>query len=213
MKKFIQIACLLLCVAPAIGRAQYLQDIEYKVIPAQPVTTGAKVEVREFFWYGCPHCFHLEPYLQKWLKKLPRDAEFVRTPAVLNPNWEPGARAYFTFQALGITNRVHEAFFRAIHIAHQNMDDADNVAQFAKAYGISKQRFLATYNSFSVDADVRSAAAMEPAYNFDAVPTIVVDGRYLTDPTMAGSEERFLRIVDYLIKKAEADRASTHSKR
>jgi len=207
MRKIIQVVCLLLCVAPGIGRAEYLQDIEYKEIAPQPVTTGAKIEVREFFWYGCPHCFHMEPLLESWLRKLPRDAQFVRTPAVLSPNWEPGARAYFTFQALGITSRVHSAFFRAIHVEHRNMDDVDNVAAFAAAYGISKQRFVNTYNSFSVDADVRSTAAMELGDNFDSVPTFVVDGRYVTSPTMAGGQKRCLRIVDYLIKKAAVKRA------
>lgn len=211
MRRIIQAVCLLLLITPGIGHAEFLQDIDYKVIAPQPVVTGNKIEVREFFWYGCPHCFHLEPLLDVWLKKLPHDAQFVRTPAVLNPNWVPGARAYFTFRALGILSRVHEAFFRAIHVEHQDMSDVNNIAAFAAKYGIDRQRFLDTYNSFSVDADVRNTAAMEVKYNFDGVPTLVVDGRYVTSPSMAGSEERCLRIVDYLIKKAAARVPPHHS--
>lgn len=202
MKRIIQLLLLLAVVAPGIGYASYLRDIDYRVIPQQPMTTGSKIEVREFFWYGCPHCFHIEPLLETWLRALPRDAQFVRTPAEFNPAWVPGARAYFTFQALGITSRVHSAFFRAIHVEHKDMDDVNNVATFVAKYGISKQRFLNTYNSFSVDADVRRTAAMEVPYGIDSVPTFVVDGRYVTNPAIAGGQRRCLRIVSYLINKS-----------
>ncbi len=202
MRKIIQTVCLLLFITPAIGYADYLQDIDYKVIAPQPTATGAKIEVREFFWYGCPHCFHMEPLLNVWLKKLPPGAKFVRTPAALGPNWVPDARVYFTFKDLGILDRAHDAFFRAIHVEHQDMSDINNVVVFAARYGVDKQRFLNTYRSFSVDADVRSTEAMEVNYNFDSVPTFVVDGRYVTSPNMAGSEERCLRVVSYLINKA-----------
>ncbi len=205
MKRIIQLLLLLAVVTPGIGYANYLRDIDYRVIPQQPVTTGSKIEVREFFWYGCPHCFHIEPILENWLKTLPPDAEFVRTPAEFNPAWTPAARAYFTFQALGITNKVHSAFFRAIHVKHQDMDNVNNVAAFVAKYGISKQQFLSVYNSFSVDADVRRTAAMETSYGIDSVPTFVVDGRYVTNPAIAGGQRRCLRIVSYLIKKSAAE--------
>ncbi|MHB8346737.1 MAG: thiol:disulfide interchange protein DsbA/DsbL [Acidiferrobacterales bacterium] len=205
MKRIIQLLLLLAVVTPVIGHASYLRDIDYRVIPQQPVTTAPKIEVREFFWYGCPHCFHIEPILENWLKTLPPDAEFVRTPAEFNPAWATAARAYYTFQALGITNKVHGAFFRAIHVDHKNMDNVNNVAAFLAKYGISKQRFLSTYNSFSVDADVRRTAAMEVPYGIDSVPTFVVDGRYVTNPAIAGGQRRCLRIVSYLIKKSAAD--------
>ncbi len=205
MKRIIQLLLLLAVVTPGIGYAKYLRDIDYRVIPQQPMTTGSKIEVREFFWYGCPHCFHIEPLLENWLRKLPLDAEFVRTPAVFNSAWAPAARAYFTFQALGITDKVHSAFFRAIHVEHKDMDDVNNVAAFVAKYGISKQHFLNTYSSFSVDADVRRTAAMEVPYGIDSVPTFVVDGRYVTDPAIAGGQRRCLRIVSYLISMSAAE--------
>ncbi|MDA8365207.1 MAG: thiol:disulfide interchange protein DsbA/DsbL [Gammaproteobacteria bacterium] len=202
MKRVLRLLFLLAVVVPGIGYANYMRDIDYRVIPQQPVVTGPKIEVREFFWYGCPHCFHMEPILEKWLRTLPSDAKFVRTPAVFNPAWAPAARAFFTFQALGITNKVHYAFFRAIHVEHQDMNNANDVAAFLAKYGISRQTALNTYNSFSVNADVRRTQAMEVPYGIDSVPTFVVDGRYMTNPSIAGGERRCLRIVAYLIKKS-----------
>ena len=209
MRKFIQLLLLVAAVAPGVSQAKYLRDIDYRVIPRQPVVTGRKVEVREFFWYGCPHCFHMEPILENWLKTLPADAQFVRTPAIFNPAWAPEARAFFTFQALGITDRVHAAFFRAIHVKHEDMNNVNNVVLFLKKYGISPEKALDTYNSFSVDADVRRTRSMEVPYGIDSVPTFVVDGRYITNPAIAGGERRCLRIVSYLIKMSAAHQHPT----
>ncbi len=207
MKQVMRALLLLVVVVPGIAYAGYMRDIDYRVIPQQPVVTGPRVEVREFFWYGCPHCFHMEPVLNKWLKTMPRDAQFVRTPAIFNPAWAPAARAFFTFQALGITEKVHDAFFRAIHVQHENMNNPANVATFLEKYGISRKTALSTYNSFSVDADLRRTQSMEVPYGIDSVPTFVVDGRYVTNPEIAGGQRRCLRIVSYLIEKSAAKHA------
>jgi thiol:disulfide interchange protein DsbA len=162
--------------------------------------TGKKVEVLEFFWYGCPHCFHLEPYLEKWLKNKPADAAFRRMPAVLGPNWKPGARAFFAAQELGVLDKFHEPLFRAIHIDKRPLFDEDQLVAFAAEQGINAEQFRKAYDSFYVNMEVRRAAELERRYGIDGVPTIIVNGKYRTSVGQAGSKERLIEVINYLVK-------------
>ncbi|MHB1528369.1 MAG: thiol:disulfide interchange protein DsbA/DsbL [Acidiferrobacteraceae bacterium] len=189
--------------SPFAAHAAFRRNRDYlRLFPTQPVTTGRRIEVREFFWYSCPHCFHLEPVLNAWLKHKPPYVAFVRTPAVLNPSWEPQARAYYTFQSLGVVNRLHDLFFNAIHIKQENLSTGPLIAQWAARHGVNEQKFLATYHSFGVDSKLQNAIDLARAEGVDAVPTLVVEGRYLTNVGMAGGRKRMMRLVDFLIQKA-----------
>lgn len=197
---------------PAAGAAEFTAAVHYQeLFQAQPVETGDKIEVRELFWYGCPHCYDLEPHLDKWLKTMPPNAAFVRMPAVLRDSWSPGARAYYAFAALGALSKLHGTFFKAIHGQKRKnlVSSPEAIADFAAENGVDRQKFLDAYNSFAIDSKARQAAAMVGRYEADGVPTIVVDGRYRTSPSMAGGHERLGEIIDFLIRKAAAERTAT----
>lgn len=177
------------------------EGIDYtRLSQPEPTDTGKKVEVLEFFWYGCPHCFHLEPFLEKWLKDKPADAAFRRMPAVLGPNWQPGARAFFAAQELGVLDKLHEPLFRAIHIEKRPLFDEDQLVAFAAQQGINADEFRKAYDSFYVNMKVRRAAEVERRYGIDGVPTIIVNGKYRTSVGQAGSKERLIEVINYLVK-------------
>lgn len=198
---------------PLAVSADPVEGIEYKRIPPNLVETGAKVEVREFFWYGCSHCYGLEPYLDRWLAKLPKNAQFIRMPALFqeaSPSYASTlahTRTYYTFEAMGIFDKMHRPFFDAIHLEKQPLHDAESIADFVKKKGVDRAAFLNTYNSFSVETKTGRAKFAMQTYGIESVPTIVVDGKYLTSPQMAGGHDLVLNVVDYLIGKAAAERA------
>ncbi len=206
---------LILAMVTGPALAEYLEGVEYVAVAnPQPVDTGDKIEVREVFMYSCPHCFHFEPTLNKWLKTLPPNAKFVRTPAIFRPTLEPQARAYYAFEALGATAKVHQAFFEAIHAHGQPMSDEDSIVKFAVEHGIKADDFRRMYHSFSMDADLKHAERLIAAFGIDSVPTLVVDGKYRTNGSMAGgSNEAMLQVVDYLIKKSAAERKAAGGKK
>ncbi len=213
MKKLLPLILMVLCGLPGPARADFAAGRHYQeLFQAQPVDTGAKIEVREFFWYGCPHCYSLEPTLEKWLKTKPANVAFVRVPAALRDSWAPQARAYFAFEALGVTDKLHAPLFRAIHEDQHELNSAQSLAEFAAGHGVDKTKFLNAYNSFAVDQQTRRAGQFGQRYELDGVPTIVVDGKYRTSATMAGGGDELMRVVDFLIKKAAAARAKAKPK-
>ncbi|NOZ11842.1 MAG: thiol:disulfide interchange protein DsbA/DsbL [Gammaproteobacteria bacterium] len=196
----------LLAIAPAWA-AEFTKGQHYVVLSQpQPVDDEKKIEVRELFWYGCSHCFNLEPILNAWLKKKPKDVAFVRTPAVLSKAWAPHARAFYTFEALGVTDQVHGKLFDAIHLSRQRLDNLNSLTGFAVKNGIDRQKFIETYKSFGVDSAFRKAQIIGRNYEADGVPTIIVDGRYRSTASMAGSHETLMKVVDFLVKKIRASK-------
>jgi thiol:disulfide interchange protein DsbA len=196
-----------LCLAIGTAHAEYTTSVEYvELFQAVPVETGDKIEVRELFWYRCPHCYSLEPTLKKWLAQMPPEAEFVRMPAVLRDSWALHARAYYAFEALGVLDTMHSAMFDAIHKDKRKLTTVGEIADFAAEHGVDRDAFLNAFNSFGVDTKVKRAEVLGRRYEADGVPTIIVDGRYRTSSSMAGGHEQLMKVVDYLIKKAAAER-------
>ena len=158
---------------------QWTAGADYTVIePAQPTSTGDKVEVVEVFSYACPHCAHFQPYADELQSKLPANAQFVLIPAVFNQSWEPFARAFYTAQALGLVDKTHQALFDAIHRDHLPLRDIDSIANFYTRYGANAGNFLSTANSFVIDAKMAHGADLVKAYGIEATPTLVVNGKY-----------------------------------
>jgi thiol:disulfide interchange protein DsbA len=200
-----------------VGQAwAFDEGVDYtRLTQPQPTETGDKVEVLEFFWYGCPHCFHLEPLLEKWLANKPEDAAFRRMPAVLGPNWEPHARAYFAAELLGVQDKLHEPLFHAMQVEKRRLMDEDQLVAFAAEQGINADEFRKAYESFYVNMKVRRAAELERRYGIDGVPTIIVNGKYRTSASQTGSNEKLIEVINYLVKlesgaagKGEAPAAS-----
>ena len=207
MRKLIGLSLFVLLL-PLVGYAQFLEDVEYKRVGPQPVETGNKVEVREFFWYGCSHCYALEPSLEKWLKTLPKNAQFVRTPAIFNEQWAVHARAYYAFEALGITAKMHHALFHALHAEKRALNNADSLAAFVAEKGGDRAAFLDAYNSFGMQASLNRATQAGRAYNVESVPMLIVDGKYMTNSNISGGHDRVPKVLDFLIKKAAAERSA-----
>ena len=198
------LACLLfsLMLMPLTGWAEYTEGVEYVEVSPQPVETGAKIEVREFFWYGCPHCYHLEPVLNRWRKTLSPKVEFVRTPAIFRDTWAVQARAYFAFQALGVAHKLDAAMFKAIHEQNRPLDNEASLTAFAVEQGIDEKRFSDAYHSFSMENSLKRVSELQTLYSITSVPTLVVDGRYITSPALAHSQEEVVKVLDFLIAKA-----------
>jgi len=212
MRSLIRPALFALLLLPFSGQAQFLEGVEYTRVSPQPVETGSKVEVREFFGYGCPHCYTLEPILDKWQKTLPKNVQFVRTPAVFSEAWAVHARAYYAFEALGITAKMHYALFQALHDEKRVLNNADSLAAFVAEKGGDRKAFLDAYNSFGMQANLSRATQTGRAFNIDSVPTLVVDGKYMTNANIAGGYDKVPKVLDFLIKKAAAERSTPKKK-
>ena len=189
------------CAEPQSGKEFAL------VNPAQAVETGKKIEVLEIFWYGCPHCFALEPSLNAWVKKLPADVTFRRMPAIFRDNWVPMAKAYYTLEALGTLEKSHTALFNAIHV--QGLDAANDNALFdwVATQGIDRKKFSDTYQSFSIQSKVLRAKQLTRDYGINGVPSLIVDGKYMTSVSMTGTPQGLFATADFLISKARQERS------
>ncbi|MBK8816627.1 MAG: thiol:disulfide interchange protein DsbA/DsbL [Methylococcaceae bacterium] len=174
----------------------------YEVVsPAQPTANPDKIEVVEFFWYGCPHCYSFEPSLASWLKTKPANVEFIRIPAVFSEQWGKHAKAYYTAEALGVVDAVHSDLFDAIQEKKQSLESEDDLAKFFAAHGVKDADFRETFNSFIVDTKLRQAPAIAAKYGITGVPAIIVNGKYRTNGTLAGSQEKMIDVMSLLIKK------------
>lgn len=177
-------------------------DSGYEAVsPAQPVQHADKVEVIEFFWYGCPHCYHLEPDMIAWLKTKPANVEFIRQPAVFSDVWGKHAKAFFTAEALGVSEKTHADFFDAIQNKKQKLTDEEELAKFFAAHGVKAEDFKAAYNSFGVDAKMRQAETMAARYGVTGVPALIVNGKYRVTATTAKSQENMLTVTNQLIEQ------------
>jgi len=166
----------------------------------QPTESPGKIEVIEFFWYRCPHCYALEPDLESWVKRLPRDVQFRRVPGILNDDWAIDARIFYVLEALGQVDRLHRPFFDAIHQRGASLR-GDTYAKWAAEWlskqGVDMKKYDELYRSFTVQTKMNRAIQMARAYRLDGVPTLAVQGRYVT---IANS--RMLSTTDFLIGEA-----------
>jgi len=191
----------------AVTPAKYQEHDAYElIVPPQPTADPNKVEVVEVFWYGCPHCFRFQPFIQRWLLTKPDYINYVRLPAILNEGWAIHARAYYTAEALGVLEKTHEALFDAIHVKKQRLDTEAALADFYAQYGVDKEQFKKTFNSFAVSTKVARARELTRRYGIDGTPSIVVNGKYRTGPGMpgAGGNEHLMDVVDFLAAQEEA---------
>ena len=175
---------------------------------AQPVATGNKVEVLEFFWYRCPHCFQLEPGLNAWLKTLPKDAQVRRVPAVFRDDWMPGAKLYYTLEQMNLLGSLHHKVFDAYHVDNINLNDPVVLGGWIAKQGVDRKKFESIYNSFSSQSKATQGARLATTYAISGVPAFVIDGKFVTSMSMTGSQARLFEVLDQLIVKARAERGS-----
>jgi thiol:disulfide interchange protein DsbA len=183
-------------------------NYEYRLIPPRPSATGERIEVIEFFWYGCPYCNQLQPAIESWLQRKPADVELRRIPAIFRESWIPHARLFYTLEALGELGRLHQTVYRTHHVEHENLNSAERSVEWAVRHGIDRAAWLATYNSSEVNQKVRQAEADTRLYAVQGTPSLVVDGRYLTSTGMTETVSGVIPILDELIRLAREERAS-----
>lgn len=188
------------------AHAALTEGFDYQILsPEMGTDSGKKIEVAEFFWYRCPHCYHLEPGLNAWLKKAPKDVAIRRIPAVLNDSWAQLAKAYYSMEALGVVNKYHDALFNAIHVDGLDVSKDAVLFDWAAKVGMNRQAFIAAYQSFAVQSKVLRANQLTRDSKIAGVPSFIVDGKYVTSETMTGSEEALFKTLDALIIKARKE--------
>ena len=200
------ITALLFAFAANGAMAEIKEGKDYAVLTQpQPIDTKGKVEVIEFFWYGCPHCYDFEPVLGKWLKTLPKDVVFHRVPADFG-RWTPGVRLYYALDAIGEEERLHKDLFDAVYRDRMNFNLESEVTDWLVKKGVDRKKFSDAYNSFAVQSKISRAQQMTRTYGLNGVPTVIVGGKYMTSNTMTnGAFEPVVVIMDELIAKARAE--------
>lgn len=175
---------------------------------AKPVATAVagKVEVIEFFGYWCPHCHHLEPKLQAWIKTLPATVNFRRIPVSWSPSHAPLQKLYFALEQIGVPEAVHAKVFSGLHVDRKPAATDADVIALGQAAGADKDKLTQAMTSFGVANKIRQAQAAAPSYQIEGVPTLVVDGRFVTSPDMAKGEDQALAVVNALIKQSRSAR-------
>lgn len=193
----------------ATAGAQPSAGKDYVVVQLpQPTDNPAKVEVLEFFWYGCPHCNNLQPSLEAWLKRKPANVDFKRVPAVFQDSWVPLTRTYYTLEAMGLVEKLHQEVFAAIHRQRIRMQDDNAIFDWAAGKGIDRKKFSDVYKSFGVNGRTQRSIELTRKYDIPGTPALIIDGRYLTAPSMtlkadrSVDYDRFFQVVDGLIAEA-----------
>jgi len=190
-----------LALAPRAALAEAPREgQDYRLVkPAQPTAVPAgKIEVIEFFWYGCPFCNSIEPLLKDWAAKQPDDVVFRKLHVPFGDRRHQ--QLFYTLESLGQTAEANEAVFRAIHVDRNPMDTADRMVAVLGKLGIDEKRFRDTFRSFDVNTRMRRAAQIVDAYGVDGVPAMAINGKYYTAPSMAGSGVAALTVIDHLIE-------------
>lgn len=207
LKRLFAIAGLALALVAGGASAELREGSDYATIsPPQPTDTQGKIEVTEFFWYGCPHCHAFEPVISQWLKTLPKDVEFRRVPADFG-RWTPGARLFYALDAIGEEHRLHGELFDAIHVERMDFNSVATLADWLTQEGVDRQKFVDAYNSLSVQTNIRRAQQMTKGYGLSGVPTVAIGGKYLSSNVMAGGFDELLKVIDELIAKLRAEQS------
>ncbi len=198
-------AAVLVSAAPS-----YAQDFQegkqyVRLKNPMPTETGKKIEVIEFFSYGCPHCADFEPILEGWLKSIPADVEFRRIPVLFQERWIALARVYYTLDALGEAKRLSPDVFTAIHGKGINLSSDKVFFDWAASQGLDRKKVEDMYNSFAINGKVNRAKQLAREYEVTSVPLIIVDGKYMTNVSLIGSHEKMPEAMNALVAKARAE--------
>ncbi len=210
MKQILLTLTLVLTAAGCLAQDQAFQAGTHydEITPPLRTTSGDKIEVVEFFAYSCGHCYNFEPALQQWKKELPEDVVLVPSPAVWSAPMEPHAKAYYTAQALGVLDKMHNVIFAAMHVDRKRLTSEDELRALFVANGVSAEEFDKAYGSFGVGSQVRQAQARAKGARITGTPEMMVAGKYRITTRKAGSQANMLKIAEYLVEKERASAAA-----
>ena len=199
---------ILACIALPAAAQQVKLDVDYREIPQQPVETGERIEVIDFFFYGCQYCNELWPRLERWRKSQPADVVLRHFPVVRRDSWVPLAKTYFALEAMGEVERLHGAVYHSYHVEDLYMSQEKVISEWAAKHGLDPEKFMAIYRSDETRQKVERARKLTVDYDIQGTPSLVVDGRYLTD----GSSAKTIDILDGMIRMARQQRAAKAGK-
>lgn len=201
------LAALLLALAAAGAHAQAELGRDYiRLDPPHAVTSGDKIEVIEFFYYGCPVCYELEPILSRWFFNGPGSIALRRVPALSSDSWDNFAKLFYTLEAMGQVGRLHWPVYDNFHFNGLKLKEEAVMAEWVSHNGLDKQKFIDTYRSPEIQAKLAAAREMTRSYEIKGVPSIVVDGKFVTSARMAGDTHKLMRVVDQLVELARKER-------
>ena len=188
----------------ARAQSEFVEGTQYvKLSQPGPVPVDGKIEVVEFFWYGCPHCHAFEPALEAWQKWLPADVAFRRIPVAFREEpFVAHQRLFFALDAMGLVDTMHRKVFNAIHLDRMRLDKLPEILAFVTKNGVDGAKFSDAFNSFSMQTKIRQAKQLTEIYRIDGVPTLGIQARFYTSGSLAGTAERTLAVADYLIQRS-----------
>lgn len=187
--------------------SRWQEGVHYFLIDQPDAPRGEQVTVEEVFSYACPHCNSFQPVVSNWHKNLPADVSFSRIPAIFNRSWEPYARAYLTFEAMGVTDKTHAPLFNALHNDRKPLRRIEDIADFVATLGVNKGEFVSTAQSFAVNARINQVQTQTRRYQISGTPSLVIDGKYRI--AAGGALQRYeelIQVADYLIEKQRQSR-------
>jgi len=197
---------------PALSQ-QIRRDVDYRLIPQpQPVESGDRIEVIDFFFYACQYCNDLLPHLDRWQKRKPADVAFKRVPVVRHDSWIPLAKTYFTLEAMGAADRLHSAVYRSYHVEDLSMSQDKVIAEWAEKHGLDREKFMTIYRSDEIRLKAERARKMTMDYDIQGTPSIVVDGKFLTSSGMTPGVPQVVAVLDGLIRLARQQRVEKSGK-
>lgn len=203
------LAALLLALAAAGAYAQSVPQLgrDYlRLDPPRTVTSGDKIEVIEFFYYGCPVCYELEPALSRWFFNAPGSIALRRVPALSSDNWDNFAKLFYTLEAMGQLARLHWPVYDNFHFDGVKLNEEAAMVKWVAGNGVDRQKFVSTYRSPEIQAKLAAARTMTQSYEIKGVPSIVVDGKFVTSARMAGGTRELMQVVDQLVELARKER-------
>lgn len=204
MQRFIKAAAaalFLVAFVPAVHAADY-RTIDSSDSPGD----SDSIEVTEFFWYGCPHCYRFAPLIEEWQQSKPDDVEFRHMPAVLSDRWALHGRAFFAAKALDVLDEFHRPMFEAMHEDGKRMRSEEEIGEFVDSLGLDGEEFVNAMNSLGVDTRMQRARDLQETYGVSGTPSVVIDGRYITSGSQAGSFDRMIQVIDERVAAARGER-------
>lgn len=205
MKHSIKLAGLAMAIGLAsmgVSANTFQEGVDYRVLDNPETISGNAIIVRAFFWYGCPHCYNLEPHLENWAKTRAPDVAFFHTPAAMNPTWEASARGFYAAQEMGYQQQTHRALYDAIHKDGKKLFDQNSLADWYASQGLDRNEFNRMYNSFAVSTKIGRSQNGARRYQLTGTPAVVVQGKYVVQ----GSDAKVTQVVDYLVNKVRNER-------
>ena len=180
----------------------FLEGMDFRKLPSpQPTESKGKIEIIEFFWYGCPHCYDLEPELVAWTKRQKKDVVVKRIPVAFRDDFLAHSQIYYALESMGKEVEFTPKVFEAIHKERKSLLKEDEIFNWVAGQGLDQKAFMTAYKSFTVITKAKTANTISQSYRVDGVPTIAVQGKYMTSPSIAGSKQRAIETLDYLVEQ------------